>query len=208
MVRNLVTVIVAISFVATGAVLADSREDLKHAEQTMKTATTSVQRGINDALTLIRDITNENAPSRTNEVLEAIQIIESNALNAVDELALTGPFMNALNDVRIEIRQTLKTVEKMAPSMNRDRNLEILKRQSERFDELQRSISKKEGEITLLLGQFSSLKRDIELSIRIGKIGELIDSLESVQANLDEMSRTLGEVLQYEVGEIAIVVTN
>ena len=194
----------SVGLAATGA-----QEVLKRAESSMKTTTGNVKQGIDQALSLIREITDENAPSRTNEVLEAIQVIENNALNAVDELALNGPFMNALNDVRVEIRQTLKTVEKMEPSTNRDRNLATLKNQAERFDELQESISRKEGEITLLLGQFSGLKRDIEISLRIGKISDLIDSLESVQRNLDDMSSTLGEVLTYEVGEVQeVVVTN
>lgn len=190
-------------------VAADSREDLKRAENDMKDATMSVQQGISDALTLIRDITDESDPaSRSNEVLEAIRVIENKALDALDQLALNGHFMNALNDVRVEIRQTLKTVEKMEPSPNRDRNLELLTRQFERFIELQQSITEKEGDITLLLSQFSGLKRDIQLSIRIGRIGELITSLESIESNLEKMNTTLGEVLSYEVGEVETVVTN
>lgn len=207
-VLNLIAAIAISLCFTTAAALADSGEELKRAEADMKTSAIGVQKGISDALMLIREITPENAESRNSEVLKAIQIIENNALNAIDQLALTGPFMNALNDVRVEIRQTLKTVEKMPPSMNRDSNLETLKSQFERFNELQTSISEQEGAITLLLGQFSGLKRDIELSIRIGKIGELITSLESVQANLDDMSRTLGVVLQYEVGEVQLGVTN
>lgn len=194
--------------VATG-VNADSREDLKKAEESMKAATSNVQTGINKALTLIRQIKGESAAERTDDVLAAIEVIESDALNAIDQLALNGPFMNSLNDVRIEIHQLLKTVEKMEPSTNRDRNLEKLKLQQERFEELQRTIEVKEGEVTLMLGQFSGLKRNIEISIRVGKIDDLISNLESVQTSLDNMKQVLGQVLQVEVGEIEkVVVTN
>ncbi|NKN31691.1 hypothetical protein [Marichromatium bheemlicum] len=206
--RGLIAALLALALPVAANASDSTREELKQAEAAMKEATSTVQQGVNDALMVIREITDENAASRTSEVLEAIEAIENQALTAIDQLALNGAFMNALNDARIEIRQTLKTVEKMEPSPNRDRNLEILKSQAERFDELQQSISRKEGEITLQLAQFTTLKRDIELSIRIGKITELIGSLESVQAHLDNMSHTLGEVLEYQVGDVEIPVTN
>jgi len=205
--KNAIWIILLLLF--SCGVVADSKDDLKRAESDMKEATASVQQGISDALGLIREITDESdASSRTSEVLEAIRAIENKALDALDQFALNGHFMNSLNDVRVEIRQTLKTVEKTEPGPNRDRNLEVLTRQSERFDALQQSITAKEGDITLLLGQFSGLKSDIELSIRIGKIGELIDSLASIESNLEKMNSTLAEVLSYEVGEVETVVTN
>lgn len=208
-VHKVICVVVLYLVCGVGFAASTTQEVLKLAESSMKATTDSVKKGIDEALMLIREITGENASAHSNEVLESIQKIENNALNAVDELALNGPFMNALNDARVEIRQTLKTVEKMEQSPNRDRNHATLKNQSERFDDLQESISKKEGEITLLLGKFSGLKRDIEISIRIGKIDQLISSLEGVQENLEEMSSTLGEVLKYEVGEVQdVVVTN
>lgn len=79
-------------------------ERLKHAESSMKTTTDSLKKATDEALMLIREFTSENASSRVNEVLEAIQVMENNALNALDELALNGSFIDALNDQWVEIQ--------------------------------------------------------------------------------------------------------
>jgi SMC interacting uncharacterized protein involved in chromosome segregation len=174
------------------------------AEEKMKEATENVTGGIQDALSLIRSIkgNGDEAMAQGNEILVQIAKIKDDAYAAVDQLALTGPFVNALSDVRVEIRQTMKRVERLEPGPNRDRLLSTMQAQTQRFNELQESIVAKEGEIVGLLSEFNSLEKEIELSIQVGQIGELVAHLENIEQNLANMTTTLGEVLEYEVGEV------
>lgn len=195
-------VLVGIAFLVSTAAAADSREEIKLAHAATTEAAQNVKTNIEGALALIREITAENAEEKSNEVLTTITNIEGEALSVLDQLALNGPFMNALDDARVEIRKTIKTVERMPQGANRDRNLAILQEQSEKFEGLQSDIGSKEGEITGLIARFSTLRRDIRINVRVGQIGELISNLENVRDNLNAMTGTLTTVLDFDVADV------
>lgn len=194
--------LVAFALTLATVAVADSREEIKLAHAATTEAAQNVKTNIEGALALIREITAENAEQKSNEVLSTIDNIEAEALGVLDQLALNGPFMNALDDARVEIRKTIKTVERMPQGANRDRNLAILHEQSEKFEALQGDIGAKEGEITGLIARFSTLRRDIRINVRVGQIGELIANLENVRDNLNAMTGTLTTVLDFDVADV------
>ncbi|MDF2235873.1 hypothetical protein P2H44_25250 [Albimonas sp. CAU 1670] len=205
--RTLSFALLALSLAAaaTSPLAASSREDLIAAETAMKESAKTLQSGISDAMSLISSINGdgEEAAAQGDEVLQKIRQIQQDAYVAVDQLALNGPFINALSEVRVEIRQTQKRIERLEPSENRDRMLASIQRQSALYNELQESIVAKEGEITLLLGQFARLEKEIELSLKLGEIVQLVEKLQDIEDSLSDMTGTLGQVLQYDVGEVA-----
>jgi len=197
-----VAIVFCLACIGASGALADSRQEIRAAHEATTEAARNVKTNIEGALALIQEITAENAEQKSNEVLATIDNIEGEALGVLDQLALNGPFMNALDHARVEIRKTIRTVAAMPEGVNRNRNLAILHEQAERFEGLQSDIRAKEGEITSLIARFSTLRRDIRTNIRVGLIGDLISNLETVRDNLTAMTSTLNLVLDFDVADV------